>query len=57
LLNHNITTHLPCYDPPLPNTDAQLQQWEANGLLHANNASDIALNVNPEIFDAAGALL
>ena len=60
LLNHGIITDLTYYDPPLSNTDntdAQLQQWEAYGLLHANNASDITLDVNPENFDAAGALL
>lgn len=60
LLNHGITTDHTCYDPPLPNTDvvdAQFQQWEAYGLSHASNASDIALDVNPENVDAAGALL
>ena len=59
-MNHSITTDHTCYDPPLPNTDvvnAQFHQWEANGLSHARNASDIVLDVNPENVDAAGALL
>jgi hypothetical protein len=42
---------------PLPNTNGQLQQWEAHGLSHANNAFGDGLNDNADNFDAAGALL
>jgi hypothetical protein len=34
-----------------------LQQWEAHGLSHANNAFGDGLNNNADNFDAAGAIL
>jgi hypothetical protein len=55
LPNQRITQE--CYDPPLPNTNNQLQQWEAHGFSHANNAFGDGLNNNADNFDAAGALL
>ncbi len=32
--------HYRCYDPPLPNSNCQLQQWEASGLLYTNDSYD-----------------
>jgi hypothetical protein len=44
--------------PPLPSTDARLQQYKAYGILFSNNASVVVdPNMNSKIFDAAGALL
>ena len=50
---HGSITHI-CYTPPLPTPNAQLNQWEKQGLSIANNASNF--NVNDEN-DAVGALL
>jgi hypothetical protein len=47
--------HYKCYDPPLPNTNGQLQQWEARGLSYTNNSYDNRWDANEE--SAAGALL
>jgi hypothetical protein len=44
-----------CYDPPLPQTNVRLQQWEAHGLSYVNNSYDNGWNANEE--SAAGALL
>jgi hypothetical protein len=55
LPNQRITQA--CYDPPHPNTNGQLHQWEDDGLSHANNAFGVGFIVNDENFDAAGALV
>jgi hypothetical protein len=50
--------HVQFYAPPLPSTDARLQQYEAYGVSFSNNASVVVdPNMNSENFDAAGALL
>jgi hypothetical protein len=43
--------HYGCYDPPLPNSNCQLQQWETSGLSYTNDSYD----ANEE--SAAGALV
>jgi hypothetical protein len=50
--------HFQFYAPPLPSTDARLQQYEAHGVSLSNNASVVVdPNMNSKNFDAAGALL
>ena len=45
--------HVQLYAPPLPSTDARLQQYEACGVSFSSNTSA----VNDPNMDAAGALL
>jgi len=45
----------PFFNPALPTTNVQLQQWEASGVSYTNNTHDGGWNANEE--SAAGALL